>query len=111
MIGSSATLAQARTLHSQGRLGEAVSIYREVLAREPLNGNALHLMGLAMAALGDARHRGSSGRRHSCSLPTRQYSDWLNASTGSSTASMPQRFAGISPTDIFLSVRSLSSGC
>jgi len=54
MISSGATLAQARTLHSQGHLAEAVSKYREVLAREPLNGDALHLMGLAMAALGDA---------------------------------------------------------
>jgi tetratricopeptide (TPR) repeat protein len=55
MISSSSTLAQARTLHNQGHLAEAVSLYREVLAREPLNGDALHLMGLAMAALGDAQ--------------------------------------------------------
>ena|SRR5438105_12003202 len=55
MINSGATLAQARTLHSQGHLAEAVSMYREVLAREPLSGDALHLMGLAVAALGDAQ--------------------------------------------------------
>src|SRR6266853_1854015 len=53
MISSAATLAQARTLHSQGRLAEAVSLCRAVLAREPFNGDALHLMGLAVAALGD----------------------------------------------------------
>src|SRR5260370_33885626 len=55
MISSAATLAQARTLHSQGRLVEAVSLCRDVLAREPFNGDALHLMGLAMAALGDTQ--------------------------------------------------------
>ena len=54
MTRSSATLAQAHALHNQGRLAEAVSLYREVLATEPLNGDALHLMGLALVALGDA---------------------------------------------------------
>jgi tetratricopeptide (TPR) repeat protein len=54
MTPTSATLAQAHTLHQQGRLTEAVSLYRQVLAREPLNGDALHLMGLALVALGDA---------------------------------------------------------
>src|SRR2546430_14015404 len=54
MISSNSKLAQARTLHNQGRLAEALSLYRDVLSREPFNGDALHLMGLAMAALGDA---------------------------------------------------------
>jgi len=49
---------QALALHNQGRPGEAVSLYREVLAREPLNSDALHLMGLAMATLGGRAARG-----------------------------------------------------
>src|ERR1700730_17377751 len=55
MTSSAATLAQALTLHNQGRGAEAASLCREVLVREPLNGDALHLMGLAVAALGDAQ--------------------------------------------------------
>ena len=53
-MGSGATLARALTLHNQGCVLEAVSVCREVLAREPLNSDALYLMDLAMATLWDA---------------------------------------------------------
>src|SRR5947207_418871 len=52
MTGNAATVAQALALHQQGRLAEAVPLYREVLTREPHNSDALHLLGLAVAALG-----------------------------------------------------------
>src|SRR5262249_62227076 len=53
MAGNTATIAQAFALHQQGRLAEAASVCREVLAREPRNSDALHLLGLAAATLGD----------------------------------------------------------
>ncbi len=52
MTDRHATLDQARAHHSQGRLAEAAAGYREVLAREPGNADALHLLGIATAALG-----------------------------------------------------------
>ncbi|HEY2809298.1 MAG TPA: tetratricopeptide repeat protein [Steroidobacteraceae bacterium] len=48
-----ATLERARSLHQQGRLSEAVPVYREVLSLEPRNVEALQLLGVALAALGD----------------------------------------------------------
>ena len=55
MADSGATLARARAAHDQGRLTEAVPLYREVLAREPGNTDALQLLGRAMAALGQTQ--------------------------------------------------------
>jgi tetratricopeptide (TPR) repeat protein len=52
MSTSRAQLAQALTLQQQGRLADAVSLYREVLSKEPRNGDALHLCGLALARMG-----------------------------------------------------------
>jgi tetratricopeptide (TPR) repeat protein len=52
MTTSRAQLAQALTLQQQGRLADAVSLYREVLNKEPRNGDALHLCGLALARMG-----------------------------------------------------------
>jgi tetratricopeptide (TPR) repeat protein len=52
MSNSRAQLAQALTLQQQGRLADAVSLYREVLSNEPRNGDALHLCGLALARMG-----------------------------------------------------------
>src|SRR5579863_1203751 len=53
---ASDTLTQARALHNQGRLPEAVALYRQVLTAEPRNSDALHLCGLAMASLGDPQN-------------------------------------------------------
>jgi len=55
MTSSSAKLERARDLHRQGRLAEAAAAYREVLAIEPRNAEALHLLGLVMAGGGRAR--------------------------------------------------------
>jgi tetratricopeptide (TPR) repeat protein len=52
MTSSSAKLERALNLHRRGRLGEAASLYREVLAAEPRHADATHLLGLVMAALG-----------------------------------------------------------
>lgn len=49
----SATVAQAVQLHQQGRVAEAASVCRQVLAREPRNSDAMHLLGLAAATFGD----------------------------------------------------------
>ncbi|TLZ15322.1 MAG: tetratricopeptide repeat protein, partial [Gammaproteobacteria bacterium] len=52
---STATLARALTLQNEGRVAEAVAMYRELLAREPLDGDALHLLGVAVARLGQTQ--------------------------------------------------------
>ena len=52
MTDSDVTLDQTRVLHRQGRLAEAAAGYRAVVAREPGNAEALHLLGLVTAALG-----------------------------------------------------------
>ncbi len=53
MTADTATIAQAIALHQQGRSAEAASVCREVLAREPRNSEAMHLLGVAAATLGD----------------------------------------------------------
>jgi tetratricopeptide (TPR) repeat protein len=55
MTISSAKLERALDLHRRGRLSEAASVYQEVLAAEPRNADALHLLGLVMAAMGRAQ--------------------------------------------------------
>jgi tetratricopeptide (TPR) repeat protein len=52
MTSSSARLEQAFELHRRGRLGEAAALCREVLAGEPGDADAMHLLGLIMAATG-----------------------------------------------------------
>ncbi len=53
MTDSQATLERARSLHQQGRVSEAMPLYREVLNHEPRNVDALHLLGVALASAGD----------------------------------------------------------
>jgi tetratricopeptide (TPR) repeat protein len=50
--GSSEPIARARHLHRSGAVSEACEIYREVLAREPRNARAHHLLGLCLEELG-----------------------------------------------------------
>jgi len=51
-VDAAALLSQGRTLHAQGRLNEAFTRYQAVLAAEPENAEALHLMGVAYLGLG-----------------------------------------------------------
>jgi tetratricopeptide (TPR) repeat protein len=51
MGDSNTILSRARACDQQGRLAEAVEGYREFLAAEPLNGDVLHLLGIALARL------------------------------------------------------------
>ena len=53
MTGNAARLAQALALQQQGHLAEAAALCRQVLAREPHNSDAMHLLGLAAATVGD----------------------------------------------------------
>ena len=48
MTGNSATVAQALALQQQGRLADAAALCREVLAREPRNSDAMHVLGLSL---------------------------------------------------------------
>ena len=50
---SNQTLAQARALDQQGRLPEAIVAYRQFLTIEPRNGDALQLLGIALARIGN----------------------------------------------------------
>jgi len=55
LTGSNAQLERALELRLRGRLGEAATICRAVLADEPRNADAIHLLGLVMAAMGRRR--------------------------------------------------------
>ena len=50
---SNQTLAHARALDQQGRLAEAIVAYRQFLTIEPRNGDALQLLGIALARVGN----------------------------------------------------------
>jgi tetratricopeptide (TPR) repeat protein len=50
---SNQTLAHARALDQQGRLPEAIVAYRQFLTIEPRNGDALQLLGIALARIGN----------------------------------------------------------
>jgi tetratricopeptide (TPR) repeat protein len=54
MRNTNPALAHAYTLDRQGRLGEAIAAYQKLLAAEPRNSDALHLLGVAMARSGRA---------------------------------------------------------
>ena len=47
-------MQNAIALHQGGRAGDAIAVYRQVLASQPENPDALHLLGLAMRQQGDA---------------------------------------------------------
>ncbi len=47
-------MQKAIALHQGGRVGDAIPFYQQVLASEPENPDALHLLGLAMRQQGDA---------------------------------------------------------
>ena len=51
--GTDALLQRAFALHQQDRLADAASLYEQVLAAEPSNFDALHLLGLAAHQSGD----------------------------------------------------------
>lgn len=50
--GSAAELAQGHALQRQGRLVEAAAVFQQVIAREPRNGDALHLLGVTLGQMG-----------------------------------------------------------
>lgn len=50
--GSGTALAQAHALQRQGRLAEAAALFRQVIAHEPRNGDALHLLGVTLGQMG-----------------------------------------------------------
>jgi tetratricopeptide (TPR) repeat protein len=52
MSSSSAKLERAQELQRRGSLSEAATLYREVLAGEPRRAEAMHGLGLIMAAMG-----------------------------------------------------------
>ena len=54
MRNTNPALAQAYALDRQGRLAEAIAAYQKLLATEPSNSDALHLLGIAMARTGRA---------------------------------------------------------
>src|SRR5215472_15614111 len=58
MRNTNPALARAHELEQRGRLDEAIAAYRRLIAFEPSNSDALHLLGVALARtsqLGEAR--------------------------------------------------------
>ncbi len=62
-------LHQAIALHQAGDLDAAESLYRDILAREPEQADALHLLGLVQYAKGDAAGGAALIRRAIASAP------------------------------------------
>lgn len=56
---NAALMDDAIALHNQGRIAEATALYKEVLASDPRNADALHLLGLCLHQSGDSE-RGSA---------------------------------------------------
>lgn len=52
LSGSRAGLAEAQSLQRQGRLAEAADVLRLLIAHEPGNASALHLLGVTLGRLG-----------------------------------------------------------
>jgi tetratricopeptide (TPR) repeat protein len=52
-ISAKERIAEALRLHQQGRLAEAERVYRDVLADDPTNADALHLLGVLRGQQGD----------------------------------------------------------
>ena len=48
-------LAQGYAMQRQGRLAEAAALFQQVIAREPRNGDALHLLGVTVGQMGRAQ--------------------------------------------------------
>ena len=47
-------LQDALALHEQGRIAEAAAVYRQILAQDPCNPDALHALGVAELQIGNA---------------------------------------------------------
>ncbi len=56
-------LAKANDSHRNGRVGEAIRLYRKVLQREPDNAAALNLLGIACFQQGDLKQAAASLQR------------------------------------------------
>ena len=72
-----ALLQMAVQHHAQGRLSEAMSAYRQILAQEPRHVDALHLLGVALSQSGQAAG-GAALIRESLAINDRQASAWSN---------------------------------
>ncbi len=55
LSGSDLLLARGEALQRQGQLAEAAAVFRQVLAREPRNPRALHLLGTTLGRMGRAQ--------------------------------------------------------
>ena len=66
-------LAQGYTLQRQGRLAEAAMLFRQAIAREPRNGDALHLLGVTLGRMGQAQEAVTHLRAAAAARPSNPY--------------------------------------
>ena len=64
------TFEQALAAHRAGRLGEAVNLYREAIARDPRNAGAVHNLGLIVLRRGNPTEAEQLFRRATALAPT-----------------------------------------
>ena len=84
-------LERGKVLHRQGRLGEAMSLYQQVLATDPENADAFHLLGVianqrgeygkAAALIGEAVKRSPTAEHfhNNLGLALMGLADWVGA--------------------------------
>lgn len=69
----SAELARGLALQRQGRLEEAVAVFRSVIARDPGNADALHLLGITLGRMGRAQDAAATLAAAAAARPDNPY--------------------------------------
>jgi tetratricopeptide (TPR) repeat protein len=80
-------LAQAHALQRQGRLAEAAALLRQVIAREPRNGDALHLLGVTLGQMGQPQE---ALKLLSAAVEARPSNPYMHCNLGNALSSLGQ---------------------
>lgn len=83
--GAQSELAQGYALQRQGRLAQAAAVFERVVAREPLNGDALHLLGITLGQMGRAEE---AVKRIAAAVALRPSNPYMHCNLGNALSSM-----------------------
>lgn len=83
--GGGGALARAHALQQQGRLAEAAALLREMIAWEPRNGDALHLLGITSGQMGQPQE---AVRLISAAVDLRPANPYMQCNLGNALSSI-----------------------